>query len=58
MITKIRSGLYRWGKLLGHVQAIEQAVKKGSITPVLRRIGRVYAGKMTARGLGKLFGWK
>lgn len=43
-----RGFLYWLGKLLGDINA----VKRGRVG---RRIGRRYTGKVTGRGLGKLF---
>ncbi len=43
-----RSALYMLAKLMGDVNA----VKKGKVG---RRVARRAAGKMTGRGLGKLF---
>ena len=54
-INKTRSALYWAAKILGDVQAGQQAAKKGSFTPVGKRIGRRLAGKVTGRLLGKLF---
>lgn len=47
-INKTRGLLYQLGKLLGDVNA----VKKGTVH---KRIARRAAGKVTGRGLGKLF---
>jgi hypothetical protein len=47
-INKTRGLLYWLARLLGDVNA----VKRG---PVGRRIGRRAAGKLTGRGLGRLF---
>lgn len=43
-----RGFLYWLGKLLGDINAVNR-------DRVGRRIGRRYAGKLTGRGLGKLF---
>ena len=48
---KIRGLLYTLAKLLGDVNAVQK-------NQVGRRIARRGAGKMTQRGLGKLFGGK
>lgn len=47
-IGKIRSWLYRIARFLGDVNA----VKRGRVG---RRVGRRGAGRLTARGLGRLF---
>ena len=47
-INKVRSLLYRLGRLLGDVSAVE----KGKVP---QRVERRIAGKFTARILGKLF---
>lgn len=54
-INKFRSYLYGSAKFLGNVQAVSRAIETGSLTPILKRIGRVYAGKVTSRGIGILF---
>lgn len=48
-MNKTRSLLYTLAKLMGDVNA----VRKGRVG---RRIARRAAGKVTGRGLGKLFG--
>lgn len=50
-INKIRSALYFTAKVLGDVQAI----RTGSPKKIGKRILRRGAGKITGRGLGKLF---
>jgi len=47
-ISKTRGWLYQIAKLLGDVQAVQ----KGKVG---KRILRRLAGKLTGRGLGKLF---
>ncbi|MEX2626988.1 MAG: hypothetical protein WD225_08880 [Ilumatobacteraceae bacterium] len=47
-ISKTRGFLYTLARLLGDAQA----VKKGRVG---RRVGRRAAGKLTGRGLGRLF---
>lgn len=47
-INKSRGLLYLLAKLLGDINA----VNKGKVA---RRVGRRVAGKVTGRGLGKLF---
>lgn len=54
-INKVRSWLYAAAKFLGHVAAVNRAARTGSAKPILRRVGRVYAGKATGRALGKIF---
>lgn len=54
-ISKIRSVLYWLAKNLGHVQAGNKAVRTRSATPIVKRIGRVYAGKIASRIIGKMF---
>jgi len=50
-MNRIRSLLYGLAKLLGDANAVKQG-------KVGRRIARRGAGKLTGRGLGKLFGGK
>jgi len=47
-MTGIRDRLYKTARIMGDVNA----VKKGTVG---RRIGRRVAGKITGRGLGKIF---
>ncbi|MBA7520879.1 hypothetical protein ES705_12978 [subsurface metagenome] len=47
-LNKTRGFLYRLARLLGDVNA----VRKGKVA---RRVGRRAAGKVTGRGLGRLF---
>jgi hypothetical protein len=47
-ITKTRGLLYRIARLLGDVSALQ----KGTVA---KRVARRAAGKLTGRGLGKLF---
>ena len=47
-MNALRSFLYALGRILGDINA----VKRGRVG---RRIGRRAAGKLTGRGLGKLF---
>lgn len=47
-INKARGWLYKSGKILGDVNAIE----KGKVP---QRIGRRIVGKLIGRGLGKIF---
>jgi len=56
-INKVRSGLYQSAKLLGHVQAASKSVREGSVKPAVKRVGRVYAGKIASRILGAMFRW-
>lgn len=48
-ISKVRSILYGSAKSLGDVQAVEKAIRTGSIDPVTKRLER--------RILGKIAGW-
>lgn len=50
-INKIRSFFYGSAKFLGDVQAI----RSGSPKKITKRILRRGAGKITSRGLGKIF---
>ncbi len=50
-IGKTRSFLYKLAKLLGDVSAISS----GSGSKIAKRVGRRTVGKITGRGIGKLF---
>ncbi len=52
-IGKIRSILYKSAKYLGDINAIKRAVKKGDLTPVLKRIIRRIYGYIAGRGMPK-----
>jgi hypothetical protein len=54
-INKARGFMYWLAKLLGDVQAVNKAARKGSVAPIGKRVARRIAGKLTGRGLGKLF---
>lgn len=54
-IGKFRSMLYWLAKMLGDVSAVYRAGKSGSVAPIGRRVARRMDGKVTGRGLGKLF---
>lgn len=54
-INKFRSFLYMVAKGLGDVQAVNKAVRTGSMKPIGQRLGRRVAGKLTGRLLGKMF---
>jgi len=49
-INRIRSILYYIAKMLGDVQSGSKAVSKGSVKPILKRIGRRFYGKFASRG--------
>ena len=52
-IGKIRSILYKSAKYLGDINAIKRAVKKGDLSPVLKRIIRRIYGYIAGRGMPK-----
>ena len=54
-INKLRGKLYKSAKILGDVQAVQQAAKTGDPNKILKRVGRRAAGKQTGKALGKLF---
>lgn len=54
-MNNFRGWLYWLAKMLGDVHAVRQAARKGSFTPIAKRVGRRVAGKMAGRGIGKLF---
>lgn len=47
-VNKVRGGLYKAARLLGDVNAVQRGT-------VGKRVGRRAAGKVTGRGLGKIF---
>jgi len=53
-INKARSGLYRWARILGDVQAVERSVQTGSPAPVARRLLRKRAGPAYGKAIGKI----
>lgn len=53
-INKVRSWLYWSSKILGDVQAGSKSVRTKSPRPVLLRVARRLAGKMTGRLLGRI----
>ena len=54
-LNRFRSALYTLAKALGDVQAGGKAARVGSPQPVLKRLARREAGRLTERLLGKLF---
>ena len=50
-ISSFRGFLYAFAKILGDVQAVKSK-RKGAIS---RRVGRRIAGRITGKGLRKLF---
>jgi hypothetical protein len=52
-ISKIRSILYKSAKYLGDINAINRAIKKGDITPIIKRIIRRIYGYIAGRGMPK-----
>lgn len=54
-ISKVRGVLYAAAKLLGDAQAVSKAGRTGSATPVVKRVARRAAGKLTARFLSSIF---
>jgi len=52
--SKIRGVLYSVAKYLGDIQAIQRAIKSGSIRPLVMRIIRRIYGKITGRGMRHL----
>ena len=54
-LNKIRGWLYGSAKVLGDVQAVQRSVEEGSPKPLVKRVGRRIAGKLTGRFLGALF---
>lgn len=56
-ISKLRGKLYKTARVLGDIQAVQQAAKTGDSSKILKRIGRRVAGRQTGKALGKLFKW-
>lgn len=54
-ISKLRGKLYKTARVLGDIQAVQQAAKTGDSSKILKRIGRRVAGRQTGKALGKLF---
>lgn len=54
-MNKLRSFLYLLARILGDIQAVRQSARKGSFTPLAKRIGRRIAGRAAGRGIGNLF---
>jgi len=52
-ISKIRSLLYKTAKYLGDFNALKRALKKGDLTPVIKRIIRRIYGYIASRGMPK-----
>jgi len=52
-ISKIRTILYKSAKYLGDINAIKRAIKKGDITPIIKRIIRRIYGYIAGRGMPK-----
>jgi hypothetical protein len=53
LAPKLRSGLYRWGRILGDVSAVERSVKTGSPQPVVKRLERRALGRLAGRAIGR-----
>ena len=56
-INQFRGSLYAAAKMLGDVQAFLKAFRTGSPKPIVKRVLRRQAGRVTARGLGSMFRW-
>lgn len=56
-LNKIRGWLYGTAKVLGDIQAVQKAAEDESPKPLVKRVLRRLAGKITGRGLGALFRW-
>lgn len=54
-MNALRSFLYWLARFLGDVQAGRQAIRKGSIAPIAKRVGRRAAGKIAGRSIGRMF---
>jgi len=52
-ISKIRTILYKTAKYLGDINAIKRAIKKGDLTPVIKRVIRKIYGYIAGRGMPK-----
>jgi hypothetical protein len=52
-IPKVRRGLYRWGRILGDVEAVQRAAKTGSAAPLGRRWVRKVVRRKVNGTLGK-----
>jgi hypothetical protein len=52
-ISKIRTFLYKAAKYLGDVNAIKRAIKKGDLTPIIKRLIRRIYGYIAGRGMPK-----
>lgn len=52
-IPKVRRGLYRWGRILGDVQAVRRAAQTGSVAPLGRRLVRKAVRRKVNGTLGK-----
>lgn len=53
-LSKIRGYFYKIAKFLGDIQAVQKALKRGDIRPIVTRILRRIYGKITSRGMGKI----
>ncbi|WP_281950428.1 hypothetical protein [Nitrosophilus kaiyonis] len=53
-ISKIRGYFYKVAKYLGDIQAIQKALKKGDLRPIITRILRRIYGKIASKGMGKI----
>ena len=49
-ISSIRSSLYSIAKILGDIQSGTKTISKGSLWPILKRIGRRLYGKVASHG--------
>ena len=49
-ISKIRSFLYGFAKFLGDASAVLKSVKKSSVSPMAKRLGRRLYGKFASKG--------
>ncbi|MEO1927383.1 MAG: hypothetical protein ABGX26_01665 [Nautiliaceae bacterium] len=52
-ISKIRTFLYKTAKYLGDINAIKRTLKKGDLTPIIKRVLRRIYGYITSKGMPK-----
>ena len=52
-IPKVRRGLYRWGRILGDVEAVQRAAQTGSMQPLGRRLVRKVVRRKVNGTLGR-----
>lgn len=54
-INQFRSLIYATARSLGNVQAVKRSVETRSAEPIVKRVGRVYAGRFAGSLIRALF---